>query len=166
MVFTGHGQRFDFLFSSTCAKECLLSTCLHNSSAWPINSRAARVAKPLQTVLRQVGIIFDAGCWKLNENLQLLSSALRTSSSYGCVLLKISHSNKLVSRGHLANHGFIETAVKGRWIFVAVIKTIGRKSPYITLKGSDNENYVIYFVNWNATHKKGKLKELSFYMFN
>ena len=49
-----------------------------------------------------------------------------------CVLSEISHSNKLVSRGHLANHGFIETAVKSRWIFVAVIKTIGRKSSYIT----------------------------------
>ena len=61
-VFTGHGQRFDFLFSASRAKECLLSTCLHNSSAWPINSRAARVAKLLQTVFRQVGIIFDAGC--------------------------------------------------------------------------------------------------------
>ena len=34
------------------------------------------------------------------------------------------------TRGHLANHGFIETAVKGRWIFVAVIKTIGRKSSH------------------------------------
>ena len=62
VVFTGHGQRFDFLFSASRAKECLLSTCLHNSSAWPINSRAARVAKLLQTVFRQVGIIFDAGC--------------------------------------------------------------------------------------------------------
>ena len=31
-----------------------------------------------------------------------------------CVLSEISHSNKLVSRGHLANHGFIKTAQKSR----------------------------------------------------
>ena len=106
VVFTGHGQRFDFLFSASRAKECLLSTCLHNSSAWPINSRAARVAKLLQTVFRQVGIIFDAGYWKFNENLHMLSVALRTSLSFSCVLLRIAHRNKLVSRRHLANHRF------------------------------------------------------------
>ena len=65
-----------------------------------------------------------------------------------CILLRISHSNKLVSRGRLANHGFIETAVKGRWIFVAVNKTIGRKSSYITAMFPIMRiMYIYYFAN-------------------
>ena len=154
VVFTGHGQRFDFLFSASRAKECLLSTCLHNSSAWPINSRAARVAKPLQTVFRQVGIIFDAGCWKLNENLQVLSVALRTSPSWNCFFLKISHSNKLVSRGHLANHGFIKTALKSRWIFVALYQYLYAENRHQYLKSSDNENYVTWVDNWRRIEEE------------
>ena len=132
VVFTGHGQRFDFLFSVSRAKECLLSTCRHNSSAWLINSRAARVAKLLQTVFWQVALSLTRDTENLTKICNCCPLPCEHHLAICCVLSEISHSNKLVSRGHLANHGFIETAVKGRWIFVAVIKTVGRKSSYIT----------------------------------
>jgi hypothetical protein len=77
----------------------------------------------------------------------MLSFALRTSLSYVCFIENI-RSNKLVSRGHLANHGFIETAVKGRWIFVAVYHYLKAENRLQSIKNADNENYeYIYFAN-------------------